>query len=480
MAYGGFVIQRNLRFTVRPAEIFVVMGGSGSGKSTLLRHLIGLKAPARGDVLYDGQSLWTADPAEREEMMRRVGVVYQSNALWSSLTLSENVALLLEEFTDLGDREIRDAAAFKLALVGLAGFEDFYPSEVSGGMEKRAALARALALDPEILFLDEPSTGLDPISARLLDDLILDLRDGLGTTVVVVTHDLASIQAIGDNAVFLDSEAKTMTAYGAPESPAGRSAKSPGSRLSSRESRSPDDRGPGAMSKRVRAHPAAIGAFVAGAIVLAIAGTLVFGASGKLFGRKFPVVMFFDDSVNGLAVGAPVAYRGIRLGQVTQIHSVVGSPRIAVAATLERGPFLTAENPAGAGQMRRALEDAIAAGTSRPACHAEPADRSTLREPGLASRHSPRRSPASTRGRSRSPPSRPSSAQLEAGLQKVPLINVPKHLYDTLEGSARLLQSPELGKALASVGPLVADAQTLLQTARQGRRAAHRVAQEDL
>jgi phospholipid/cholesterol/gamma-HCH transport system ATP-binding protein len=217
MAYGGSVIQRNLNFTVRPAEIFVIMGGSGSGKSTLLRHLVGLKAPARGDVFYDGQSLWTAEPAEREEMMRRVGVVYQSNALWSSLTLSENVALLLEEFTDLGAREIRDAVALKLALVGLAGFEDFYPSEVSGGMEKRAALARALALDPEILFLDEPSTGLDPISARLLDDLILDLRDGLGTTVVVVTHDLASIQAIGDNSVFLDSETKTLMAQGHPK-----------------------------------------------------------------------------------------------------------------------------------------------------------------------------------------------------------------------------------------------------------------------
>jgi len=217
MAYGGFVIQRNLNFTVRRGEICVIMGGSGCGKSTLLRHLIGLKSPARGDVFYDGQSLWTVDHAEREEMMRRVGVVYQSNALWSSLTLSENVALLLEEFTDLGQREIRDAAALKLALVGLAGFEDFYPSEVSGGMEKRAALARALALDPEILFLDEPSTGLDPISARLLDDLILDLRAGLGTTVVVVTHDLASIQAIGDNAVFLDPEEKTMTAHGNPK-----------------------------------------------------------------------------------------------------------------------------------------------------------------------------------------------------------------------------------------------------------------------
>ena len=217
MAYGGFVIQRNLSFTVQPAEIFVVMGGSGCGKSTLLRHLVGLKAPDRGDVFYDGRSLWTADPAERDDLMRRVGVVYQSNALWSSLTLSENVALLLEEFTDLSEREIDDAAALKLALVGLAGFEHYYPSEVSGGMEKRAALARALALDPEILFLDEPSTGLDPISARLLDDLILDLRAGLGTTVVVVTHDLASIQAIGDNSVFLDTETKTMIAQGDPK-----------------------------------------------------------------------------------------------------------------------------------------------------------------------------------------------------------------------------------------------------------------------
>ena len=217
MAYGRYVIQRNLSFTVRPAEIFVVMGGSGSGKSTLLRHLIGLKSPAHGDVLYDGQSLWQADPTEREAMMRRVGVVYQSNALWSHLTLAENVALLLEEFTDLGEGDIRDTVALKLALVGLAGFEDFYPTEVSGGMGKRAALARALALDPEILFLDEPSTGLDPISARLLDDLILDLRDGLGTTVLVVSHDLASIQTIGDNAVFLDSETRTMMAQGHPK-----------------------------------------------------------------------------------------------------------------------------------------------------------------------------------------------------------------------------------------------------------------------
>ena len=319
-------------------------------------------------------------------------------------------------------------------------------------------------LDPEILFLDEPSTGLDPINARLLDDLILDLRDGLGTTVVVVTHDLASIQAIGDNAVFLDSETKTMMAQGTRR-PCWPIRRIPGSRRSSRESRSPDDRRTGCpMSKRVRTHPAAIGAFVAGAVALAIAATLIFGASGKLFGRKFSVVMFFDDSVNGLAVGAPVAYRGIRLGQVTQIKSVVGSPRIAVAATLERGPFLTPDNPTGAGsRCASAMEEAIAQGLARSAGLAEPAHRSPLREPRPAAGHPQRRWSVSTGERSRSRPSRPSWRSSRQDCRRVPLVNVPKHLYDTVEGSARLLQSPDLGKALESVGPLVADAQTLLK-----------------
>jgi phospholipid/cholesterol/gamma-HCH transport system ATP-binding protein len=193
------------------------MGGSGCGKSTLLRHLIGLKAPARGDVFYNGQSLWQADPGERERMMRRFGVLYQSGALWSSMTLAENVALALEQYTDLSPSQIRELVSLKLALVGLAGFEDYYPSEISGGMQKRAGLARAMALDPDILFFDEPSAGLDPISSRLLDDLILELRDSLGATVVVVTHELASIFAIGNNSVFLDAESKTMIAAGDPK-----------------------------------------------------------------------------------------------------------------------------------------------------------------------------------------------------------------------------------------------------------------------
>jgi len=217
MAYGNFVIQRNLDFNIQPGEIFIIMGGSGCGKSTLLRHLIGLLRPALGDVLYDGGSFWHASPQDREHLMRRFGVLYQSGALWSSMTLAENVALPLGEYTDLSPRQIRSVVSLKLALVGLAGFEDFYPSEISGGMRKRAGLARAMALDPDILFFDEPSAGLDPISSRRLDDLILELRDSLGATVVVVTHELASIFAIGDNGVFLDAETKTMLAVGNPK-----------------------------------------------------------------------------------------------------------------------------------------------------------------------------------------------------------------------------------------------------------------------
>lgn len=217
MAYGDFLIQRDLNFTVGRGEIFIIMGGSGCGKSTLLRHLIGLLRPAKGDVLYNGASFWGAEPEDRERMMRRFGVLYQSGALWSSMTLAKNVGLPLGEYTDLSPSQIREVASLKLALVGLAGFEDYFPSQISGGMKKRAGLARAMALDPEILFFDEPSAGLDPISSRLLDDLILELKDSLGTTVVVVTHELASIFSIGDNSVFLDPESKTAIAHGNPK-----------------------------------------------------------------------------------------------------------------------------------------------------------------------------------------------------------------------------------------------------------------------
>jgi phospholipid/cholesterol/gamma-HCH transport system ATP-binding protein len=216
MAYGSFVLMRDMSFTINRGDIFIIMGGSGCGKSTLMRHLVGLKAPAKGQVFYNGISFWDAPPQERDRIMRGVGILYQSGALWSSMTLAENVALPLEQYTDLNPGEIREVVSLKLALVGLAGFEEFYPSEISGGMRKRAGLARAMALDPELLCFDEPSAGLDPVSARRLDDLILELRDSLGATVVVVTHELASIFAVGDNSVFLDPETRTMIAGGDP------------------------------------------------------------------------------------------------------------------------------------------------------------------------------------------------------------------------------------------------------------------------
>ena len=217
MAFGSFVLMHDLNFVVRRADVFIIMGGSGCGKSTLLRHLIGLIEPAKGEILYGKENFTTASPEERERILRRVGILYQSGALFSSMTLAENIALPLGEFTALSAAEIREVAALKLALVGLKGFEDFYPSQISGGMQKRAGLARAMALDPEILFFDEPSAGLDPISSRLLDELILELRDSLGSTIVVVTHELASIFTIANNSIFLDVDARTMTASGDPK-----------------------------------------------------------------------------------------------------------------------------------------------------------------------------------------------------------------------------------------------------------------------
>jgi phospholipid/cholesterol/gamma-HCH transport system ATP-binding protein len=217
MGYGSFVLMRDLNFTVNRGDVFIIMGGSGCGKSTLMKILIGLKSPSRGQIYYGDTSFWEVDPDEQEKVMRRFGVLYQSGALFSSMTLAENVALPLEQYTDMNKSEIRNMVSLKLALVGLAGFEEFYPSEISGGMQKRAGLARAMALDPDILFFDEPSAGLDPVSARLLDDLILELRASLGTTFVVVTHELASIFAIGNNSVYLDVDTRTMAASGDPK-----------------------------------------------------------------------------------------------------------------------------------------------------------------------------------------------------------------------------------------------------------------------
>jgi phospholipid/cholesterol/gamma-HCH transport system ATP-binding protein len=217
MGYGSFVLMRDIDFSVAPGEIMVIMGGSGCGKSTLLKYLIGLKEVEKGEITYCGRSFSKASPEEKEEMQRTFGVLYQGGALWSSLTLAENVALPLEQYTTLSSKEILEIASMKLALVSLKGFEEFYPSEISGGMRKRAGLARAMALDPAILFFDEPSAGLDPITSKRLDDLILRIRDCLGTTIVVVTHELPSIFTIADTSIFLDAETKRVIAHGNPK-----------------------------------------------------------------------------------------------------------------------------------------------------------------------------------------------------------------------------------------------------------------------
>jgi phospholipid/cholesterol/gamma-HCH transport system ATP-binding protein len=216
LSYGPVVVMRDLSFSVSRGEVFVIMGGSGSGKSTLLKHLVGLLAPTEGTILIDGEDFGAADADARKDVLRRMGVLFQGGALWSGLTLAENVALPLTEFTTLGADAINDVVQLKLSLVGLHGFEQFYPAAISGGMRKRAALARALALDPEVLFFDEPSSGLDPVSASRLDDLIIEVKASFGTTIVVVSHDLASIYRIADRALFLDIEQKTMTALGNP------------------------------------------------------------------------------------------------------------------------------------------------------------------------------------------------------------------------------------------------------------------------
>ncbi len=217
MGYGERVVQEGIRFGVSRGEVFVIMGDSGCGKSTLMRHMVGLQAPLAGDVYYDGEGYWAADEPRREELKRRFGVLYQYAALFSSMTLEENVSLPLLEHAGLAPEDAREVARLKLALVGLAGFEQHHPSEISGGMKKRAGLARAMALDPEILYFDEPSAGLDPLSSRRLDDLVLELRATLGATIVLVTHELPSIFELGDHAVFLDAEKRTMTALGTPD-----------------------------------------------------------------------------------------------------------------------------------------------------------------------------------------------------------------------------------------------------------------------
>ncbi|MDO4161959.1 MAG: ATP-binding cassette domain-containing protein [Pseudomonadota bacterium] len=216
MGYGSFVLQKNADFTVNKGDIFIIMGGSGCGKSSMLRILTGLLPPLSGKVFIDGTNIVTASADSLEKIRKKSGILYQSGALFSSMTLAENIALPLQQYSDYSAEEIREIAALKLSLVGLGGFDDFYPSEISGGMKKRAGLARALALDPEIVYFDEPSAGLDPISSRNLDDLIIEINRSLGTTIVVVTHELESIFAIGTNSIFLDAASKSILARGNP------------------------------------------------------------------------------------------------------------------------------------------------------------------------------------------------------------------------------------------------------------------------
>jgi phospholipid/cholesterol/gamma-HCH transport system ATP-binding protein len=216
MVYGDRIVMEKLNFSVPRGGVTAIVGGSGCGKSTLLKHMLGLLEPALGEVLYGGESFTRATPERRNEMLRRFGVTFQQGALWSGMTLVENVSLPLEQYTKLSPENVRKVAELKLALVGLSGFEEYYPADISGGMRKRAGLARALALDPEILFFDEPSAGLDPVSSRHLDDLILRVCGSTGATVVIVTHELASIYAIATQAVYLDAEKKTISAIGSP------------------------------------------------------------------------------------------------------------------------------------------------------------------------------------------------------------------------------------------------------------------------
>ena len=217
VGYGDYVLLHDADYQVNKGDIFIIMGGSGCGKSSMLRVLTGLIPPLKGSVMINGVDIAAAPADKVQEIREKSGILYQSGALFSSMTLAENIMLPLQQYSDYSPQTMRELAALKLALVGLKGFDDFYPSEISGGMKKRAGLARALALDPDIVYFDEPSAGLDPISSRNLDDLIIELNRSLGTTIVVVTHELASIFAIGNNSIFLDATTKTIMAKGNPK-----------------------------------------------------------------------------------------------------------------------------------------------------------------------------------------------------------------------------------------------------------------------
>ncbi len=217
VSYNGMTIIENVSCDIYEGEIFVIVGGSGSGKSTLLRQIIGLENPDEGEIFIEGDNLTKASGSKRKEIIRKLGVLFQSGGMFASMTLAENISLTLEKYTSLSPERIMEMIDIKLGSVGLKGYEGFLPSEISGGMKKRAALARAMALDPEILCFDEPSSGLDPVTADAMDNLILDINGSIGTTMVVVSHDLASVLKIADNIIMLEKEAKGIIAAGTPD-----------------------------------------------------------------------------------------------------------------------------------------------------------------------------------------------------------------------------------------------------------------------